>query len=210
MKKNLNSKFEIRNSGFTLVEMLVAIFSFTLISAGMIGLISVMFTTYKQQGGLLSDQDQARKVAFNIMAELRNCQTSSLGSYAIETAQDQQLTFYTNVDSDNAIEKIRYFVQTSQLWKGVTKLSGGSYNPANEVKTMVQNNLANGAAPLFYYYDGSYTGTQAALTQPVSVANIKFVVLKLMVYNKAGVKNTNTYTVTASGAVRNLKTNLGQ
>jgi len=211
--KIFNFQFSIFNSdpGFTLMEMVVAIFCFCLIAAGMIGLISAMFTINRQQGGLLSDQDQARKLAFGIMSELRNCQSSSLGAYAIDTAQDQQLIFYSNVDSDQAIEKIRYFVQNGQLWKGVTKPGGSplGYYPASEVTTMVQNNLANGASPIFYYYDDSYTGTQSALAQPVNIANINFVRISLSIYNKAGVNNANTYTVTASAAIRNLKTNLG-
>ncbi len=213
MKKKLKVKSGKwkASAGFTLIEMLVSIFCFSLIAVGMIGLISAMFTINRQQGGLLSDQDQARRLAFGIMSELRNCQTSSLGAYAIDTAGDQQLIFYSNVDSDQAIEKIRYFVQNGQLWKGVTKVSGSplGYYPASEFITMVQNNLANGASPVFYYYDDSYTGTQGALAQPVNAVNINFVKISLSVYNKAGVSNVNSYTVTASAAIRNLKTNLG-
>lgn len=199
-----------KNQGFTLVEMTVAIFCFTLIAVGMIGLISAMLTINRQQSGLLSDQDQARKVAFSIMSELRNCQSSSFGAYAIATSTAQELAFYSNIDNDQAIELIDYYTQNGHLYKSVTKPSGGGYPAAARVTNLVENNVANGANPLFYYYDGNYTGTQAALSQPVDPASIRFVSIQLQIFNKAGVNGSNSYTVTASAAIRKLKTNLAQ
>jgi len=199
--------------GFTLIEMLVAIFGFGLIIVGLISLFSNIFVSSNQQSGLLADSDQARKLAFQIATELRNGVTGANGAYVLDTAGNQQIIYYSpNADQDAAIERIRYFTQNGQLWKGVTEYNGASYNTSSEVTVVVQKDLANGASPVFYYYDGSYTGstTQASLTQPVNVTQVKFVKISLQIYNKAGVKNTNTYTVTASAAIRNLKTNLGQ
>jgi hypothetical protein len=45
---------------------------------------------------------------------------------------------------------------------------------------------------------------------PVNATQVKFVKVNLQIYNKAGITNKNTYTITASAAIRNLKTNLGQ
>lgn len=198
--------------GFTLIELLVAIFGFGLIIWGLVGLMSNIFFSSRQQAGLLSDSDQARRLAFQIAKELRNGQTGSNGGYVMDTAADQQLIFYSNADTDTAVEKIRYFVQSGKLYKGVTEYAGGTYATSTEKTWLVQNNLANGSAPLFLYYDGSYTGgsAQTPIAQPVNVTAVKFVKINLQIFNKAGVKNTNIYTVTASAAVRNLKINLGQ
>ena len=124
----------------------------------------------------------------------------------------KQLIFYSNADYDAPIERIRYYVQNGQLWKGVTDYNGTTYNTLTEVTAVVQKDLANGANPVFYYYDGSYVGssTQVSLAQPVNVTLVKFIKVSVQIFNKAGVKNTNTYSVTASAAIRNLKTNLGQ
>jgi len=40
--------------------------------------------------------------------------------------------------------------------------------------------------------------------------DVKFIKLDLKVYNTAGARNNNFFTVTAGGAIRNLKTNLGE
>lgn len=211
------SKFKIQNSnvcdaGFTLIEMLVAIAIFVIVSVGLVALVSNVFISSSRQSNLLADSDQARKLAFNIINELRNAAVSSTGAYALATADNQTLTFYSNIDSDAGVERVRYFAQNGKLYKGVLEPVGDplTYNPANEKIFVVQNNLANGINPLFYYYDGAYDGVNgSALSQPVSVTAVKFIKLDLKVYNTGGVTNTNFYTVTASGSIRNLKENLG-
>ncbi len=203
------------NQGFTLIELIVSVAIFSVLSLGVIALVSSVFTGSNQQAALLADSDQARKLSFRMSDELRNATTANTGAYALDTTAAQQLTFYSNIDSDANIERLRYYVQNGKLYRGVLEPSGSpvvTYNPANEVSAIVQNNLGNGATPLFYYYNDTYDGTQATatpLTQPVNVTAVRFVRLNLMVFNKAGVANTNTYTVTAGAAIRNLKTNLG-
>ncbi|MBI5530949.1 MAG: type II secretion system protein [Candidatus Doudnabacteria bacterium] len=198
--------------GFTLIELLIAIFGFTLIIWGLISLVSNVFFASKTQSGLLSDIDQARRLAFQITTELRSGQTGNNGSYVLDTAGNQQIIFYGNSDMDSGVERIRYFAQNGSLYKGVTEYNGTTYNTTTEKTILVQSNLANGANPVFYYYDGSYTGSssQSPLSQPVNVTQVKFIKVAIQIYNKAGVKNTNIYTVNASATIRNLKTNLGQ
>lgn len=199
-------------AGFTLIEITIAIFCFTIIIWGLVSLYANIFVTSSQQSNLLADADYARKLAFKISGELRNGQTGTNGAYVLNTAQDQQLVFFTNSDIDSGVERVRYFAQNGALYKGVTEYNGSTYNTSTEVTTLVQKDLANGATPIFYYYDGSYNGssTQASLTQPVSVTAVKFIKVVFKVYNKAGKENTNTFTVTSSAVIRNLKTNLGQ
>ncbi len=217
MSKNIKDQLSnikyFGQRGFTLIELTVSIFGFTLIIWGLVGLISNIFFSSSQQSGLLSDTDQARRLAFQISTELRDGQTASNGAYVLDTASDQQIIFYSNIATQGpGIERIRYFVQNGKLWKGITGYNGSSYNTSTEQTLVVQNNLANGGAPVFYYYDGSYTGSaaQPPLGQSVRVIQVKFVKVNLQIYNKAGVNNANIYTTTAGATLRNLKTNLGQ
>ncbi len=211
---NLKSKiFNLKsNSGFTLIEMTVAIFAFAIIMVGMVVLLSQILSGSQKQSLLLSDQDQARKIAFSIINELRNAQTGLDGSYPLATAADQQIIYYSNSDRDTAIERVRYYLQNGKLYKGIVEYNGATYATNTEISTLIQNDVANSSTtPLFYYYDGSYIGssTQTSLAQPVVVTAVKYIKVNLQVYNKAGLKNTNILTVTAGGAIRNLKTNLG-
>jgi prepilin-type N-terminal cleavage/methylation domain-containing protein len=212
MPKNLKKLYKAQ-SGFTLIEIIVAMFGFAIIIWGLLWLFSNIFYLSKGQSGFLSDTDQARKLAFQIAVELRNAQTGSNGAYVLDTAATQQIIFYTSSAAlGPGVDRVRYFVQNGQLWKGVTQYNGSTYNTSTETTYMVQNDLANRNNPIFYYYDGTYIGssTQASLTQPVNVTQVKFVKVNLQIYNKAGVQDTGTYNVTAGAAIRNLKTNLGQ
>lgn len=203
----------VRNTkGFTLIEVVVGIALFSILSIGVISLVSFLIRGTSQQGVLLSDQDQTRKLTSQIMNELRNATYSQTGSYPLFQAGDQQIVFYSNADFDATIERIRYYVQNGNLYKGVVDPTGNPpvYDLATEKITTVQSDLANGASPVFYYYTGSYNGvTDNPLTQPVNVTQVSFIKVSIKIFNKAGLKNTNTYTITNGGAIRNLKTNLG-
>ncbi len=198
--------------GFTLIELLVSLAIFTVLSLGVIGLVAFIFTGSNQQANLITDTDQGRRIAFSITTELRNAVASQNGSYPINTAGDQQLIFFSNVDNDSQIERVRYYLQSGKMYRGVIDPTGSPpvYVVGNEVSKAIQNDVANGGAtPLFYYYTDTYNGTtNTPLTQPINVTNVRFIKLNLQIFNKAGVKNTSFYTVTSGAAIRNLKTNL--
>ena len=212
-KKNNQKKIFKDATGFTLIEVLILIFIFSLISVGVIMTVSNLFSASNKQSGLLSDQDQARKLIFQVTNELRNSAAGANGAYQLESAGNQQLVFFTNADLSTATtERVRYFLQNNKIYKGITQYSGGIYNTSTERTLLVQNNIASSTAPLFYYYDGDYTGssTQSALVQPVGVGSVKFIKMNLLILNKAGVINQNFYTVTGAATIRSVKNNLGQ
>lgn len=195
--------------GFTLVETLVSIAIFSMLLAGILALIPFLFSSANSQSVLLSNNQQATQLVFRIMKELRNANTSITGAYALATANNQQLIFYT--DAGATVNRINYFIQNGELRRGVIVPTGSpaTYNPANEVVTTVQKDLANDTNPLFYYYSDTYDGDDLPLSQPVNLTQVKFIRINLSVFNRGGKANTNSYTVTAGSAIRNLKTNLG-
>lgn len=214
MKKNL--KFKMKNlkleQGFTLIEMLIAIVIFAIVSIGLVALVTSIMVSSAKQSSLLAGSDQARKLAANMMNELRNAQVSSVGAYPLAIAESQSIIFYSNIDSDSYIERVRYFIQNNKLYKGILKPSGNPlvYNLANEKLSVAQNDLANGTDPIFYYYGKDYDGSSDIfMNEPVNVTAIRLVKLNLRIFNKAGVSNSNYYTITASASIRNLKDNLG-
>ncbi|PIR96030.1 MAG: hypothetical protein COT92_03265 [Candidatus Doudnabacteria bacterium CG10_big_fil_rev_8_21_14_0_10_42_18] len=200
--------------GFTLPEMAVALFGFSLIIVGLVALFSNIFSISFRQGTLLEGSDQARKLAFGIVGELRNAETSSTGSYSLGAAGENEIIFYSNIDADSEIERLRYFASGGKLYRGVINPSGSplAYNLSNESVSTALNGLANGSTtPVFYFYDGDYDGISGTpLTAPINLTRVKFVSVQLQIKNEAGVENQNFYTVTASGAIRNLKENLGE
>ena len=82
-------------------------------------------------------------------------------------------------------------------------------NLASEKISIVQRDLANGANPLFYYYDGDYDGTAGPLSQPVNLTQIKFVRINLMVLKQTTQGSLANFSLNIGSAIRSLKTNLG-
>lgn len=198
-------------SGFTLIEAIVVVFVFSMIVYGVVMLVSNLLTSTNKQSSLLVGSDQARRLGTAFTNELRKADYAADGAYPVGLAGDQELVFYSNVDTTPDVERVRYFVQNATLMKGVVKPTGGVYDLASETPIAVQSNLANGSQPVFLYYAGNYDGTvDNHLVQPINVNQVKFIKLNLLVFNTGGLKNDNTYSVSAGAAIRNLKTNLGE
>lgn len=198
-------------NGFTLIEIVVVVAIFTILALGVMGLVGSVFIDSTRQGTALANADQTRKLSNQIMQELRNSTSGSNGAYAIATTNDQELTFYGNVDGGTDIERVRYFLQNGKLMRGVVKQSGSPpvYTGA-ETSRAVQNDVANGATPIFYYYNNTFDdSTDVALTQPVNIAQVTYIRMNIIVLKKTSTSTTNTFTVSAGAALRSLKTNLG-
>lgn len=82
-------------------------------------------------------------------------ETAQGGSYELEQADDQEIVFYADIDQDNIAERVHYWLNGSNLMRGVTEPSGDPvvYDTGNETTSLVIESIANGADPIFYYYN---------------------------------------------------------
>lgn len=207
IKKNHNKK-----SGFTLVETIVTIFIFSILALGVNTLFTHIYINSRDRLISMDNADYARSVAFNFTNELRVAVTGHDGSFPLNQAGDNQIIFYSNYkQADGLVARFRYFLATSTLYKGVVTPSGSplSYNLAQEKITAIQNNIVSTGGPIFYYYDGNYTGTSSPFTQPVNVNQVKYVRLSLNILKQDQKVSASTFTVSAGTSIRSLKTNLG-
>jgi prepilin-type N-terminal cleavage/methylation domain-containing protein len=205
-------KTSIKQSGFTLLEVMMSIFIFTMLAMGAYSLITSFFSASTKQNKSLGTDDQARKVTSSFVNELRNANWGNDGSYPVNQAGTNQFIFYsTSATNNSIINRIRYYTSGNSLYKGVVTPSGAPlvYNIGSEVVTKIQDNLGNGANPIFSYYKDTYDGTGTALAQPINLTQVNFVKISLTLLSTAGNQNTATYTITAGASIRNLKTNLG-
>jgi prepilin-type N-terminal cleavage/methylation domain-containing protein len=195
--------------GFTLIEVIVTIGIFSVLIYGVTFLVFGMLNNTSYQSKLLDNNSQARVVVANFTNEMRNAVTSATGGYALESATAQQIIFYAKSGSN--VNRIRYYLQSGKLYKGVTTPTGNPpvYNLGQEVVTAVQSAMATtGGDSIFLYYNGNYNGTGSALAQPVNVTQVRYITITLKIYLQGSRTSTNTYIITSGGAIRNLKDNL--
>ncbi len=167
-------------TGFTLIEVLIAmsILSGIVFIVSMFGLDIFSFQIFL--GDVFTMQQEINLTLTSMGIEIRATGPSANGSYPIESASSNSLTFYSDIDGDNVFERVRYFVSGANLKRGVIEPSGNPavYNLANEVSTDVVKNIILPPAAsqsLFLYYDQNYIGTQAPLPLPIDVNKIRLI-----------------------------------
>lgn len=193
------------NKGFTIIEVLVGSFILVIMSILVWKFQSDVFALNKDLQGKINTQQEVRQFFKTMSAEIRSASPSSTGSYSLVEVNNNSFIFYSDNDGDGLKEKIKYFLDGSVLKKGTLKPSGNplSYNPANEKVISVVSGIANGATPIFTYYDSNYDGTSQPLAQPVTILSVRLV--KVMIIIKS---DTGLVTMTTQISIRNLKDNL--
>lgn len=198
------------NNGMTLVEIIVvlSILGIIMIIVSKFG-VDVLSNNRYAQDSLITIQD-ARVILRTISKELRSASISNIGSYTISQAGTSSITFFSDIENDGLKEQIRYFISSSTLKKGIIKPTGSplTYNSANEIFSILAYNVKNTASsPLFEYYNSSYTGSGNALSQPVTVSQVRLVKVNLLLdVNPYKSPIPRSYTTQVN--IRNLKDNL--
>ena len=200
--------FTLNNKGVIFIEVLVAVSISALITGA---IVQLFLSSWKSNAIIweqLATQNEGRKVIQDFGNELREASASSIGSYSIESASGTAIVFFSNIDSDSLVERIRYFLSGATLKKGVIKPTGSplAYVSSTETFTDVANDVANGTTSIFYYYDGNFSGTQSPLSSPVTIAQIRMVKITLKLEEDPNLSPMPFY-IESKVTIRNLKDN---
>jgi len=204
MKKNHRTK------GFTLIEILVSVAIFTMVSIVVSTFQRDIFSLNRNLQSGLNAQLEARHVIKIMVAELRKASPSSLGAYPIELASSTGITFYSDVDNDGLKDKVRYFLNGTTIKKGVIAPTGNPYvyTSGNErITTIVNYVIASSTLPIFEYHTSAYAGTSTPLSQPVTVSSVRLIKINVIIDTNP-LTSPRALIVTTQVTPRNLKDNL--
>lgn len=198
------------NKGMTLVEVLVAI-GISVVVMSAVATFEVNVFKYQRDISSSFTTTQDAQVVMRTMAkELRTASPSATGSYTIAQADNNALTFFTDLKGDGIKDRIRYTLMDNKIYRAKTTPTGSplSYDSAVESTTTLVHNVKNdGTQPVFEYFDNNYDGSQSALIQPVTLTAIRFI--KINVFLHSGNNQSTTTKLYSTGvALRNLKDNL--
>ena len=147
-----------RQKGFTLVETVIVVFVFTLLALGTAQLFSHLFVSSRNNVNKIEAVDQARVVLNKMIDELRFAGSNS-NAYPLIKATGFSLGF----------DNLEYKLENNNLYR----IEDGE-------SKIVLDNLKNDTLPIFTYFDSSYDGTQAPLTEPISLGQVSFVKINLI------------------------------
>ena len=196
------------NQGFTLIEVLVSISIFALIVGAIMQMYLFAWNANAIVWEQLKTQNEGRKVIQDFTNELRTATASSIGANSIQSATGNQIVFYSDFYKDTFREKIRYFMSSTTLKRGIIKPTGNPlvYVTSTEVITDVAHDVASPSNTVFTYYDNTFTGTGAPLPSPVDVTKIRMVGITLELEENPHASPAPFY-ISSKVMIRNLKDN---
>jgi len=158
---------------FTLIELLFFMFiiSFIIFALILIILNVSNFNIYVVFN--LGKINEIRSTLTEIEKELKSMEPSNIGNYPIEEVSSTNIIFYSDIDNDGLVERIRYFLDKDKLNKGVVSPSGNplTYNLSQEkIKTVLDG--ISFPYQIFTFYDEN-------LNENNDIANIKTIKVSL-------------------------------
>jgi hypothetical protein len=168
--------------GISLLEVMLAITLSLGIIALAIQITRSFFLTETFLKQKLQGQEDIRLAFQSFESEIRSAMPAVTGAYPLELASSTSIIFYSDIDSDGSIERVRYVITPDSLDKGVIKPSGNPpvYSTTTEKISRLVFNVI-GASSTFNYYDSDYTGSQPPLSPPFDIQTVRAVKLILTV-----------------------------
>jgi len=201
----MNKNILKTKNGFTLVEALITIFIFGL-GAIMVSLIIMNYYkiynhTFRQTTATI----EASKAIKTMLREIREAATAQNGAYVIATTTDYEFSFYSDVDRDNDVELVRYYIDGTRFLRSTIEPTSSPpvYLSANEKTSVISIYVRNGPS-VFKYYD--HDGSEL-LTTPIRRKDTEMMQLRIVInVNPSDI--TLDYELITNVQLRNLKSNL--
>lgn len=192
------------NRGFTLIEIMIVAAIFSLLSIGVITILTQTNILSSISQGRINSVDEGRKILRPLVGEVRSALPSHTGGYMLEETQEFSFIFYSDINGNGMIERVRYFIEDNTFKKGVTAPSGSplSYDIDEEIISWIIQDIANDTIPVFEYFDASYTGTQDPLIQPVSPLDVRMVKITIYIDKQ---NDDEPIMLSTQVSIRNLK-----
>lgn len=200
-----------KQAGMTLVEIMVGMGILAFLTAAVIALQTLIAQSEEFSVKTVFTTENANTAVQSMIAQLRTARPSEAGAYPLEEATDQQIIFYSNADTDTDVERVRYFLQGTDLVKGVIDPEGFpvTYPADNEATRIIAEFIQNAGDPLFFYYNQDWPTdtTNNPLPTPADLSQVKLVRVFVRV-NADPSEPEGELTLESSAQIRSLKENL--
>lgn len=193
-------KLCLNKTGFTLMEISIAMAIFLTVAllAGDFIIKGFRSTTF---GSEQETAIQNARRGMEIMTkEIRGANDSERGDYPLSTVEDDDFVYYSDIDDDGKMERVRYFLDDTLLKKVTTPPGPADDYNMLSATTTISEYVNNQAEAIFTYYDNNYIETG-------DLDSIRLINIKLKI-NVTPERAPNDYYVETDVNLRNLKDNL--
>ena len=188
--------------GFTGIETLVWISIFV---SAMLAVTSSILYFYRTNSFIIQEADaisSSERGVEVMIGAIREAAYASNGAYPIISMAANDFVFYSDVDSDPAIERVHYFISGTELRQGIVQPTGDPpvYTSAEVVNTLSTNvrNITQGVST-FTYYDMN----GALMSNLTLIGSLRFVTANVVVDTDLN-KPPTPLTIRSSAGLRNL------
>ncbi len=200
----------INQTGFTILEVLIAGFMLVVLGMGILGLQYIIGESQLSSIDSFTEVNESTAAVSTITREIRTAQKGEDGSFQFTLAMPNEIIFYSDLNVDGKIEQIRYYKEGTSLKKDVIKPTGNpvTYPVNQKITTVISENIRNGTTPIFSYFnkDWPHDTSNNPLPTPADLDNIKMVHIYVRVNPKAN-DYDNDYILESQAQVRTLKQN---
>jgi type II secretory pathway pseudopilin PulG len=201
MKKTLHKR------GLSLVEAIVVIAMFSVL---MFAITSAVTTFYRSNSYTVEqayEVNNARRGLELLIRDMREMTFADNGTFPLVTMDDNDITFYSDVDRDDSVELVSYQLSSTTLYKYVYNATGSppTYSTTTPDETYIVSeyvrNIDQGTST-FRYFDESVSPATATTT----ITDVRYIEANIIV-NIDPNRNPGEFTLRSSTALRNLKSN---
>lgn len=188
---------------FTLVETLVVVGLLAAIGSALSGMIVYFYRSNAyvlEQSSALDSAKRGLEISFE---NIREASYGEDGAYPLASVATSSVTFFSEVDADGSIEKVRVYLSGTGLYRGVTNPAGNppTYTGQSETTYTIATSVRNATStPIFRYYDAD--GVE--LTGTIDVAAVASVQTRLDI-DLNPLRAPNIMTLQRTATLRNLR-----
>ncbi len=197
-----------KNSGMTLIEAVVAVGLYTILSVVIMATITDFYKFNAYTLEQVDEIENARRGMTQWNRDAKEMTTGEDGSFPIAVIDEHRFGYYSDTDQDDMVEYVEYILATTTLRKF-------SYNPTGtpasydlttpdmeQVLSLYVQNINQGTST-FMYFDNN--GNKLSSTSPI--INVRYIQAQMIV-NIDQNRSPGEFMLRSSLAPRNLKDNL--
>jgi prepilin-type N-terminal cleavage/methylation domain-containing protein len=204
-------KIDQQTKGFTLLELMVALFIFMAITAGVTAFSVYYLRNYSFSFEENQSVGSAQTGLTSMLREIREARTGEDGSWPIIQADDTTFIFYSDTTNDGRSDRVRYFLNGTTLMKGIIQPTQPPvlYPLVDEKIYTIASNVDTSGGPIFRYYNGDWPSDQ--INNPLAPSNRLLNTRFVKIYLRMTMGPNSTalpFELTSGVNIRSLKNNL--